>query len=79
VGLILKAPSWHEILHAGKPQRGLITQDSTRFSLGIPEEGSEDYYKVLNPDSHPLVVLSTMEDLRKRLDKAGLIAPITIK
>jgi len=81
VGLILKVPSWREILYVGKPRRGPLSQDLTgrSLSLVIPEEGPEDYYKVLDPDSHPLIVLSSMEELQKRLDKAGLTEPITVK
>jgi hypothetical protein len=43
------------------------------------DEGIEEYYKVLDPGSHPLVVLCTMDDLKKRLDETGLIAPIKVK
>lgn len=58
-------------------QRRLLA-NAKRFSLGIMDEG-EEFYRVLDPKSQPLVVLCTMADLRKRLDKAGLHEPIKVK
>jgi hypothetical protein len=75
----LKNPDWHQLFQAKKGQRGLLEKDVNAFSLGIGDEGIEEYYSVLDPESHPLVILSTMEDLRKRLEKAGLTAPIEVK
>jgi len=42
------------------------------------DEG-EEFYRVLDPKSQPLIVVSTMADLRKRLDEAGLHEPIKVK
>jgi hypothetical protein len=58
--------------------RRLLAQDAKRFSLEIMDEG-EEFYRVLDPKSQRLIVVSTMADLRKRLDKAGLHEPIKVK
>jgi hypothetical protein len=71
-------PSWYELFQAQTGQRGLLAEDAKTFSLGIAEQG-EDYYTVLSPDSQPLVRLYSMEDLKKRLDKAGMHEPIKVK
>jgi hypothetical protein len=75
----LKQQEWRQLFQAQKGQRGLLENDPSTFSLGIGDEGIEGYYSVLDPESHPLVILSTMEDLRKWLEKAGLTAPIEAK
>jgi hypothetical protein len=64
-----------------RPQSGrrvLFAKDAKTFSFGIAEEG-EDFYRVLSPDSLPLVHLCSMEDLKQMLDKAGLVEPIKVR